>query len=284
MNYAKFALQQGLMFEFEHFGRRQESSLHEYGPWNALFQPLSNALAVCSEEELGGIRGAAESFNFHHWNYWVPPHFKARITRLHGDPSLFFNGVIGRALLRLNEEHRSQYIVVQQLPRSKERALGVTIGCHVRRTDKITESRIYEWPQFLDAARFLLEYNGIDIDEESLYLMLATDDGRIVDQSIVRGEDGGMDLHFVWNPYSIDIGDDGADIQLEQRRTSNALRSVVFDAFMLSESDLFLGQDGSKISQLVVELMATRIPDYKQKLLSLDSFSLDILDFPYWLN
>ena len=131
--------------------------------------------------------------------------------------------------------------------------------------------------------RFLLEYNGIESGEGPFYLMLATDDAQIVNESIVQHGDGGMPLHFLWNPYAIEVGK-GEDVDLQQRRTHNALRSIVFDILLLSDSDMFVGQDGSRVARLVLELMAMRVPDYKQKMLSLDALVQHQLDFPYWVS
>ena len=141
--------------------------------------------------------------------------------------------------------------------------------------------------------RFLLEYNGIESGEGPFYLMLATDDAQIVNESIVQHGDGGMPLHFLWNPYAIEVGKGeigkgeigkGEGVQLQQRRTHNALRSIVFDILLLSDSDMFVGQDGSRVARLVLELMAMRVPDYKQKMLSLDALVQHQLDFPYWVS
>ena len=141
--WAKLALQRGLPFEFWQFGRDANRSLHEYGAWNSMFKPLSNALDVCTEQELVTVN-MTRKWKPRKMGFWIPPEFEERIKALHGDPVLYFHGVLNRYLLRLNEEHRSQFDAVRREIK-KQSAGGVTVGAHVRRTDKIIEGNVYSW-------------------------------------------------------------------------------------------------------------------------------------------
>eukprot|EP01084_Bolivina_argentea_P113556 202344_1 len=79
-----------------------------------------------------------------------------------------------------------------------------------------------------------------------------------------------------------DNGENG--IIMNQRRSYNALRSIVFDVLLLVNMDYFIGQDASRIGRVILEMMATRMPDYKQRLISIDSVTNNVIDFPYWIS
>ena len=211
--------------------------------------------------------------------YWVPEEFAERIDALHNDSVLYFHGVLNRYLLRLTDKYRKQ-LDMERMDLVKKRKKDLPlVGVHVRRTDKVMESNVYQWRNFVDLIKYLMKYN--EIKDDGMYLFLATDDKEIVETAIVQENNDGLNIEFLWNKYSIDI-DDG--IELRQRRTDNALRSIVFDSLLLSDCDYFIGQDGSRVSRLVMELIAMRLPDYKQRLISVDAVNKDLLDFPYWIS
>ena len=276
---AKYAISKGYLFEFKNWGNDNDT-LHEYGEWNTFFKPLSNILEICKESELKELKDGMFQERPRMIGFWIPEIFEDRLNKLHNDSVLFFHGVLNRYLLRLNMKYRKQYELVRRTLTGRDDLNKPIIGVHVRRTDKIMESNVYEWKNYIDLMRYLLEYNGYNVDD-GFYVFLATDDKEIVKTAIVEDKNDELKIEFIWNKYSIDI-DDG--IELKQRRTNNGLRSIVFDILLLSECDYFLGQDGSRVSRLVLELFAMRFPDYKQRMISLDAVNNNLLDFPYWIS
>eukprot|EP01084_Bolivina_argentea_P232025 391152_1 len=285
---AKFAMQQGYIFEFKNWGN-DNNTLHEYGSWNGFFMPVSNVLSVCNDSELDILREGMYQVRPSKIGFWIPEEFEQRIEALHNDSVLFFHGVLNRYLLRLNKKYMKEYneirseLMMNDIVNIDKRL--PLIGCHVRRTDKIMESNVYEWDNYVDLFKYLLGYNKIRYmgKGNKLDLFLATDDVNIV-KTVMMGDDddNGLKFNFLYNKYSMNIINNS--VVLKQRRTDNALRSIVFDVLLLSESDLFIGQDGSRVSRLVLELIAMRLPDYKQRLISIDAVNNNLLDFPYWIT
>jgi len=276
------------IFDIYNHGKYQ--LLREYGDIKNVLLPPTDLHEFCGDSPVPSQHQRSMGRpNVESMKYWVPHHIKQQINKIHSDPSLWFHGVWNRFMLRLNDEKMDQYKTLlasmhdfeQKIENIYQTTEVLKIGVHVRRTDKTTEADIHEWNVYVPIIKHFMEkFNVMD----NVMIVLATDDPQLIMQQIVEMSPEFSDKLF-FNSENIKRSEStDTDFISNQRGTKNALKSVVFDALLLSDCDIFIGQDSSRVSRLILQLFAMRYTDYKQRIASVDHYvKHNEFEFPWWM-
>jgi len=188
---------------------------------------------------------------------WVPPELQPIIQEFHKRPQLWFVGQLIRFLLRPNGDLSKGYQDLKQrlfqgkIPRP-------LLGIHARGDDSHTEREIV-----------YLDYFMQHIPQGYSTIYLATDD----EKNLIIAK---QHTNFTWIRNTNEV------ITLRERYKDGALEKLVYDIFLLSECDHFIGSDASQISRAVYELMQTRHVDASDRGWSINTIKKDKRYWFWW--
>eukprot|EP01084_Bolivina_argentea_P094204 169344_1 len=254
---SKTALKDGIIFELINF----ENTLigEKYGRWNRMFLPLSNFNNESMKSRCKNIT-KYKIPNTAKIGHWIPLKFEYKLKELHVDPVLFFHGILTKYFLRLLPKPVQLYdeLLLDLKYKRRLHPYLPVIGLHIRRGDKYLEANLYPLTVYLKIIKYYLR----QINSQDAIIILATDDKIVVENMVT--------YKLFTNPYSIHIVN-ANNVTISQRKSDNALISIVFDMLLLAESDFFVGQDSSNVASVVVQLMATRFSNHKIRTVSVDN-------------
>ena len=191
----------------------------------------------------------------------IPAELAERLTRLHGDPAVWWVAQFVKYVMRLPFELQKVINATAKLQNMKSPVVGV----HVRRTDKLKKEASFHGVE--EYMRHVAEYyqelevrQGYPVEEKRVYL--ATDD---------------PDVHAACRqkfPHYVFLGDvtisRAAGVIDIDRKNANSLQGIIIDIYMLSLTDYLVGTFSSQVSRTAYEIMQTRFPDAADRFKSLD--------------
>ncbi|KAK4886499.1 hypothetical protein RN001_002770 [Aquatica leii] len=187
----------------------------------------------------------------------IPEDLAPRLTRLHGDPFVWWVGQILKYLLRPQDKTAT-------LIQNAITNLGFKrpiVGVHVRRTDKVgTEAAFHGIEEYMSAVDEY--YNQLElkkkVDKRRIYL--ATDDPKVI-----------SDAKNKYPQYEI-LGDPtiSKTAAVSSRYSDTSLNGIILDIHMLSMTDYLVCTFSSQVCRIAYEIMQNYYPDAAAKFRSLD--------------
>uniref|UniRef100_A0A023FVF4 Alpha-(1,6)-fucosyltransferase n=1 Tax=Amblyomma parvum TaxID=251391 RepID=A0A023FVF4_AMBPA len=239
--------------------------------WETVFQPVSNS---CTQ--VGNQRGVPWSANVAgapvvelpiidnvqprpaFLPLAVPAELASRLTRLHGQPALWWVSQVLGFLLR--PQPSLQRYLDQAAHDMGFR--GPVVGVHVRRTDKVgTEADFHsleEYMEYVDDFFERLALKGGPPPTRRVYL--ATDDPKLLSEAKTKYPN----YHFFGDSRIANTA------SLGQRYSSESLRGVLLDIHMLSRCDYLVCTFSSQVCRLAYEMMQLSYVDAADRFRSLD--------------
>ncbi|KAF4532303.1 hypothetical protein B566_EDAN010804 [Ephemera danica] len=187
----------------------------------------------------------------------VPRDLAPRLSRLHGDPIVWWVGQFLRYLLR------PQPSLTRMLDESAAK-LGFQrpiVGVHIRRTDKVgTEAAFHpleEYMQAVDEYYTQLELSQ-PVDKRRVYI--ATDDPNVI-----------TDAKNKYPNYEV-LGDQNISktAAVATRYSDSSLFGIIIDIHFLSLSDYLVCTFSSQVCRIAYEIMQQLHPDASSRFRSLD--------------
>jgi glycoprotein 6-alpha-L-fucosyltransferase len=164
----------------------------------------------------------------------IPREFADKLFTFHEDPFAWFAGHLLSYLMRPNEELKT-YIS------TKKKSMGITkpyVGIHVRRTDKlISEAKNHSLDEYMVHVEHWYQLYG-NVDKKRVFI--ATDDPGVFKEA--REKYTGYEIY----------GDENAmqSAQLKSRYSLNSLLGIIYDVFVLAESDFVVCTFSSNVSDV----------------------------------
>uniref|UniRef100_A0A131YZ78 Alpha-(1,6)-fucosyltransferase n=1 Tax=Rhipicephalus appendiculatus TaxID=34631 RepID=A0A131YZ78_RHIAP len=188
----------------------------------------------------------------------VPEDLAARITRLHGQPGLWWVSQVLGYLLRPQPSLQSFFDKAARDMGFK----GPVVGVHVRRTDKVgTEADFHGIEEYMEYVADYFErlaLKGGAVPRRRVYL--ATDDPKLLGEARSK-----------YPNYQF-YGDSriANTAALGQRYSSESLRGVLLDIHMLSRCDYLVCTFSSQVCRLAYEILQLSHVDAADRFHSLD--------------
>ncbi|XP_045211518.1 alpha-(1,6)-fucosyltransferase-like [Mercenaria mercenaria] len=189
----------------------------------------------------------------------LPKYITDVIEHFHSNPSLWWAGQIATYILRPNK--RLQHLIAKK--KRELRFQNVSVGLHVRRTDKISEALYHNLTEYMKfAEKWYIAYEkraGKTGIRRKIYL--ATDDPSVVTEAR-------RDF-----PDYIFINDINSTIAANNRKTRyqfSSLIDILLDIYLLSECDYLVCTMSSNVCRLAFEMMQPRFIDASKYSHSLD--------------
>lgn len=187
----------------------------------------------------------------------IPEDLAPRLSRIHGDPIVWWVGQFLKYLLR-PQEKTAAFLQEAITNMGFKRPI---VGVHVRRTDKVgTEASYHGIEEYMTAVDEY--YNQLELkqkfDKRRIYL--ASDDPKVI-----------VDAKNKYPNYEI-LGD--ADVAktaaVSSRYSDSSLNGIILDIHMLSMSDYLVCTFSSQVCRVAYEIMQNFFPDAANKFKSLD--------------
>lgn len=242
------------------------------GGWETVFRPVSNSCTEAGAQGVGWGSHAEASPVVElpiidsvqprpaFLPLAVPAELAPRLTRLHGDPSLWW---VSHVLGFLVRPQASLQRFLDQAARDMG-FRGPVVGVHVRRTDKVgTEAAFHgleEYMEWVDDYFELLALRGGNTGPLQRRVYLATDEPKLLDEARTK-----------YPSYQF-FGDSriAKTASLGQRYSSESLRGVLLDIHMLSRCDYLVCTFSSQVCRLAYELLQLSHVDAADRFRSLD--------------
>nr|CAG4644667.1 EOG090X03KK [Leptodora kindtii] len=187
----------------------------------------------------------------------IPRDLSEQITRLHGDPTVWWIGQFMKYLLRYQPD------TDQMLNQAKEtmKFQKPIVGVHIRRTDKVGTEAAYhsveEYMQHVGEYYDRLEMKQ-KVDVRRVYL--ASDDPTVIPEAKTK-----YPSYEILGDVSIAKG-----AAVATRYTDSSLRGILVDIHMLAHSDYLVCTFSSQVCRLAYEMMQSLHPDASTLFKSLD--------------
>ncbi|GAB0096894.1 Alpha-(1,6)-fucosyltransferase [Sergentomyia squamirostris] len=188
----------------------------------------------------------------------IPADLAPRLTRIHGDPFVWWVGQFLKYLLRPQSS-------TQKMLDAGMKNLGFKnpiVGVHIRRTDKVgTEAAFHSLDEYMTAvAEFYdqLEMREV-VDKRRVYI--ASDDYKVIEEARSK-----------YPQYEI-IGDPNVArmAAVSSRYTDFSLNGIILDTHLLSLTDYLVCTFSSQVCRVAYEIMQTfHLEDATSKFKSLD--------------
>ncbi|XP_064621833.1 alpha-(1,6)-fucosyltransferase-like isoform X2 [Lineus longissimus] len=187
----------------------------------------------------------------------VPEDIAPRLTRLHGNPIVWWIGQVCRFLMRPQPRLQKDLDSIREKLGFKNPIVGV----HVRRTDKVgTEAAFHKVEEYmLHVEEFYRKYELTKpVDKRRVYL--ASDDPSVLPDAKQKYPN----YEFIGD---IEISKTAG---LSSRYSDASLHGIIVDIYLLSLSDFLVCTFSSQVCRLAYELMQTYHPDAHDWFRSLD--------------
>lgn len=257
--------------------------------WEYYFQPLSNTCRNISVKNLKSVENWTDEISQKSvkavflpiWDFFgdkpnkpkhmplvIPELFSSKLTKLHGDPAVWWIGQLEKYLLR----PQPQLIAEFEADLNKLDFRHPIVGVHVRRTDKVgTEAEFHPIENYVKSAEDFYKrqevLEGKEISERRIYLL--TDEPSLFEEAKQKF------------PHYIFIGNQEASINasVKTRFSDESLRGLLSGIHFITQTDFLVCTFSSNVGRLAYELMLTHHPDSSNSVRSLD----DIYKFE-WPN
>ncbi|XP_063427780.1 alpha-(1,6)-fucosyltransferase-like [Mytilus trossulus] len=187
----------------------------------------------------------------------IPEDLAPRLTKLHGNPSVWWIGQIVKYLTRPQPHLQKDIESVNQ----RLKFSGPIVGVHVRRTDKVgTEAAFHgidEYMKYVEEYYDLLETKQ---KVEKRKIFLASDDPSVATEARQKYP------HY----EIINDPDITQSAGLNKRYTDESLRGIILDIHFLSLCDHLVCTFSSQVCRVAYEMMQTMYGDASSKFKSLD--------------
>ncbi|XP_037048449.1 alpha-(1,6)-fucosyltransferase-like [Bradysia coprophila] len=187
----------------------------------------------------------------------IPEDLAPRLTRLHGDPFVWWVGQFLKYLLRMQPQ-------THNMVDGHRQKLGFTkpiVGVHVRRTDKLTQVKSHNVEEYMIWVEDY--FNRLEMSQPVVKrrVFLATDDPKVIEEARKK-----------YPKYDI-IGDpDVARTAAVSTRYSNSsLNGIISDTHLLSMCDYVVCTFSSQVCRMAYEFMQTMYPDASNRFKSVDT-------------
>ncbi|KAJ3646334.1 hypothetical protein Zmor_023926 [Zophobas morio] len=241
---------------------------HKAG-WEEIFQPISDTCRDPSGESTSNWPGSADTQVLNlpiidslsprppFLPLAIPEDLAPRLTRLHGDPIVWWVGQILKYLLR--PQPKTAAAIQETMTRMGFKR--PIVGVHVRRTDKVgTEAAYHGIEEYMAAVEDYYKQLELKetIDKRRIYL--ATDDPKVI-----------LDAKNKYPQYEV-IGDPSISktAGISTRYSDSSLFGIINDIHMLSMSDYVVCTFSSQVCRVAYELMQNYFPDASARFRSLD--------------
>ncbi|CAG9765491.1 unnamed protein product [Ceutorhynchus assimilis] len=243
---------------------------HKSG-WEEIFLPLSDTCTSPTGESVSNWPGRAETQVVNlpiidslsprppFLPLAIPEDLAPRLTRLHGDPIVWWVGQILKYLLRPQE--KTSNLIQQAMDK-----LGYKrpiVGVHVRRTDKVGT----------EAAFHRLEEYMMEVDEYYAQLALKQPNDVIVKRVYLASDDPKVLLEAKSKYPEYDIVCDPQVSKMaavSTRYSDTSLFGIIYDIHMLAMSDFLVCTFSSQVCRIAYEIMQNQYPDASARYKSLD--------------
>lgn len=186
----------------------------------------------------------------------VPADLFERISRVHGDPTLWWVSQFLLYVLR-PQPHLSDMLQSTIAGFGVERPL---VGIQIRRTDKGKEAALYPVEEYMKPVEEWFRRYEMTHTLQTRRVFVASDDPKVLEECKTKYPD----ITF--------IGDQNVAISaaLSSRYTESSLRGIIQDVHMLSISDFLVCTFTSNVCRIAYELMQQHHVDASDRFISLD--------------
>ncbi|KAJ8933188.1 hypothetical protein NQ318_022682 [Aromia moschata] len=239
------------------------------GGWEEIFKPISDTCTDPTGESVSNWPGHQDTQVINlpiidslsprppYLPLAIPEDLAPRLTRLHGDPIVWWVGQILKYLLR-PQEKISKIIQDTMTKMGFKRPI---VGVHVRRTDKVgTEAAYHGIEEYMSHVDEYYNYLELKRPVGQRRVYLATDDPKVVTEAKNK-----------YPHYEI-IGDPSISktAAVSTRYSDTSLFGIILDIHMLSMSDYLVCTFSSQVCRVAYEIMQNYYPDASAKFRSLD--------------
>jgi len=187
----------------------------------------------------------------------VPQDLVHRISRLHGDPIVWWLGQFLKYMLR-PQPHLQEML---DNTVSNTGFKGPIVGIHVRRTDKVgTEAAFHSVEEYMTHVEEWFNMYQLNHKIDKKRVFVASDDPKVL-----------AECRKKFSEYEF-IGDQevAKSAAVSSRYTDSSLRGVIQDIHLLSLSDYLVCTFSSQVCRIAYEIMQSRVPDASDRFKSLD--------------
>ena len=236
----------------------------EYGNWSSVLKPMNNLRQICNKSSFPrqikfSINGKKKDYD--KYRYFIPKKFKNETLKYHKIPELFYTGVMDSYLLRLNTHSMNVYNNMYSKFFCQKNYSQLSM--HIRRTDKTKEASIWE----------LNDYNALIKYFNTTNMYIGCDDVNVVSQMEKL-------YNIKFSEYSFSKINN--TLIKTQRKSKNALISIIMDILLLRNGDYFIGQDSSRISKTVFQLFSIKLKNYVNQTASIDHYKKHEEVYFFW--
>ncbi|KAK9503147.1 hypothetical protein O3M35_011775 [Rhynocoris fuscipes] len=188
----------------------------------------------------------------------VPKDLADRISRLHGQPSVWWVGQFLKYLLRPQPPTTD----LLKDAANKFKFQRPIVGVHIRRTDKVgTEAAFHsadEYMMHVEEYYKQLYFNSTSPVVKRIYL--ASDDDKVF-----------AEIRNKYRDYEV-LGDSkiAKSAALSTRYSGSSLNGIIMDIYFLSQTDYLVCTFSSQVCRVAYEIMQSLHPDASTKFRSLD--------------
>ena len=256
--------------------------------WHDLFLPVSKCQQYYNQNKrkidqdpntfiFNGVNGVEW---ISHRN-WVPPYTKSFCNEENMQyPTGWFLGILSGYVYRGFQPKVEEYIETKRKIFVNQMTANVSVGCHIRRTDKVTsgEAIRFELREYINDIDHLTamrvdvngkrikNYHGHYDDDYDIDVYLATESMEVIDE-LCSNPYWKHGYNWIFDDKTVA---NAGKAEAERLANLNGQMDAIFDVIMLSERDYFVGTLSSNLGRLVFQLFANKYVDPSQYALSLD--------------
>lgn len=187
----------------------------------------------------------------------IPEDLETRLTRIHGDPIVWWIGQFLHFILR------PQPSVKQMLDKYAEEMHfdKPIVGIHVRRTDKVgTEAAFHGLEEYMVYVEEYYKSLALSQDIKKKRVYIASDEPTVFNEAKLKFPD-----YEIIGNYSI-----SQTASIGNRYTETSLYGIIIDIYFLSLCDYLVCTFSSQVCRVAYELMNSVYPDASKRFHSLD--------------
>ncbi|XP_014289365.1 alpha-(1,6)-fucosyltransferase [Halyomorpha halys] len=187
----------------------------------------------------------------------VPKDLAERISRLHGDPAVWWVGQFLKYLLR----PQPNTVNMLKDAASKFNFQRPIVGVHIRRTDKVgTEAAFHPVDEYMEHVEEYYKQLELSKPVTTKRIYLASDDYKVFAETKKK-----------YPEYEI-LGDPqiAKTAAVSTRYSDGALNGLIQDLYFLSQSDYLVCTFSSQVCRVAYEIMQSLHPDASTRFRSLD--------------
>ncbi|KAI5696585.1 hypothetical protein M8J75_015200 [Diaphorina citri] len=226
------------------------------GGWEEVFQPVSK---TCTSPEGVSNSGWPELINPRppYLPLAIPEDLEPRLSRLHGDPIVWW---IGQFMTFLNNPTPNTREIVAKYG-EKIKFQKPIVGIHIRRTDKVdTEAALHPVEEYMTGVEEYYQQLALTQTVDVKRVYVATDDASVL-----------TEIRDKYPQYSV-LGDPSIarTASVEHRYLKSSLLGIITDLHYLSNCDHLVCTFSSQICRTAYEQMNAKFPDASDRYWSLD--------------